>query len=353
MKRFKIMSTLIAVSMSIMLLSGCSEKGKVEESNTAAGTTTASAEKDGQGSSDAAYKASLKQYGIVDNGDSITFVDGRDKEVTIKKNPAKAVCAYNSHLDLWYKLGGTVIGRVEASDEKPVPGSEGATVIGKPGSPSAEAIVALQPDLVLLSNALSAHVELAGTLEESGIPVICMEIHNKDDYMKLVRIYSAILGREDSYKKYATDIQGEIDTLLTAVPKGEKPKVMLMMATAKGIKIKNSDSVTGEIFKDLNAEIIGDGMLKGESSADFSMEALLAEDPDFIFVTEMGADSEKIKAKRTEDLENNEVWSSLRAVKDGNYIILPKDLFTYKPNDRYVEAYKMILQHLYPEAAAK
>lgn len=344
MKKFKIMSLVIAITMTMILLVGCGGKATTKENNGATDTN----KKGEQVAAD-----SFESYGIKDNGDSITFIDSRDKEVTIKKNPIKVVCAYNSYLDLWYKLGGKVVGRVEESDEKSVPESKDATVVGTAGAPSAEAIISLQPDLVILSNGFSAHVELATVLEQSNIPVLCMGIDNIDDYIKVVRIYTALLEREDSYKKYATDIKGEIEEMISKVPQGEKSRVMLMMSTVKGIKIKGSDSATGEILKDLGADIIGDGILQGKSSVDFSMEVLLKEDPDFIFVTEMGSDTEKIKEKRIEDLEKNEVWSSLRAVKEGKYIVLPKDLYTYKPNDRYVEAYNIIAEYLYPKVFKK
>lgn len=346
MKKFKIMSSFIAIAMTLVLLVGCSGNTTSKENNGVEKTN-------GEVGSDSAYKDSLDKYGIVDNGDSITFVDSRNKEVTIKKNPTKVVCAYNSYLDLWYKLGGKVIGRVEESDEKPVLESKDATIVGTPGNPNAETIISLQPDLVILSNAFSTHVKLSTVLEESDVPVLCMEIDNKNDYMKLIRIYTALLEREDSYEKYATDIKSEIDNIISKVPQGEKPRVMLMMCTAKGTKIKDSNSINGEILKDLNAEIIGDNIVKGKGAVDFSMEVLLEENPDFIFVTEMGSDTEKIKRKRMEDLETSEVWSSLTAVKEGKYIILPKDLYTYKPNDRYLEAYEMIFQYLYPKVSEK
>lgn len=346
MKKFKIMSVFIAIIMTLVLLVGCEGNTTSKENNVVSKTN-------GEIRSDSAYKDSLDKYGIVDNGDSITFVDSRNKEVTVKKNPTKVVCAYNSYLDLWYKLGGKVIGRVEESDEKPVLESKDAAIVGTSGNPSAETIISLQPDLVILSNAFSTHVKLSTVLEESDIPVLCMEIGNKNDYMKLVRIYTALLEREDSYEKYATDINDGIDKIISKVPQSEKPRVMLMMCTAKGTKIKDSDSINGEILKDLNAEIIGDGIAKGKGSVDFSMEVLLEENPDLIFVTEMGSDTEKIKQKRMEDLENSEVWSSLTAVKEGKYIILPKDLYTYKPNDRYLEAYDMIFEYLYPKLSKK
>jgi len=63
----------------------------------------------------------------------------------------------------------------------------------------------------------------------------------------------------------------------------------------------------------------------------------------------MGTDTDKIKDKLKKDVESNPAWSSLKAVKEDKYIFLPKDLYRYKANDRYAEAYEKLAEHLYPE----
>ena len=51
-----------------------------------------------------------------------------------------------------------------------------------------------------------------------------------------------------------------------------------------------------------------------------------------------GAGDDAIAAYR-EAFEQNPVWSELTAVREGHVVILPKDLFQYKPNARWAEAY--------------
>ncbi|NMB09003.1 MAG: ABC transporter substrate-binding protein [Tissierellia bacterium] len=48
-------------------------------------------------------------------------------------------------------------------------------------------------------------------------------------------------------------------------------------------------------------------------------------------------------------MESNPAWSTLSAVKNDRYIILPKDLYMFKPNHRYAEAYEGLAKILYPE----
>ena len=42
-------------------------------------------------------------------------------------------------------------------------------------------------------------------------------------------------------------------------------------------------------------------------------------------------------------------WNSLSCVKNGDYTYLPKDLFHFKPNARWAQAYLYLAEILYPE----
>lgn len=63
----------------------------------------------------------------------------------------------------------------------------------------------------------------------------------------------------------------------------------------------------------------------------------------------MGSDLEAIEQRIKSDAESNPAWASLSAVKNNRYIVLPKDLYTYKANHRYAEAYEKLAKILYPE----
>ena len=51
--------------------------------------------------------------------------------------------------------------------------------------------------------------------------------------------------------------------------------------------------------------------------------------------------------------EENPAWAGLSAVKNGRYVLLPKELFHYKPNVRWGESYACLAEILYPELAGK
>ena len=52
------------------------------------------------------------------------------------------------------------------------------------------------------------------------------------------------------------------------------------------------------------------------------------------------------KAYMTESIESNPAWAEMTAVKNGRYIFLPKDLFHYKPLNRWDESYAYLADYL-------
>ena len=82
---------------------------------------------------------------------------------------------------------------------------------------------------------------------------------------------------------------------------------------------------------------------------DLSLEVIVKSDPDFIFVTFMGADEEKAHKVLDDTLLSNPAWSELSAVKNGRFVILPKQLFHYRPNAKWGEAYQQLADILFGE----
>lgn len=83
------------------------------------------------------------------------------------------------------------------------------------------------------------------------------------------------------------------------------------------------------------------------------MEEIISADPDFIFVITMGSSQEKALEYMTESLESNPAWTGLSAVKNKKYIVLPKNLFHYKPNAKWGESYAYLAKILYPDIASE
>lgn len=290
-----------------------------------------------------------EQYGVKVTDKDVTFTDTRGQEVTIEKNPQRVVSVFNSYLEIWMASGGEVIGTIEPSGDKPVPGTENAEIVGTLGAVSLEKVLSLEPDVVIVNGNSNHHMELVPSLEQSGIKVIALDFVFKEDYFKLARVFTALTGREDLYETNVKEVNANIEKIIADSPTDKNYKVLLMMASGKSITARGTDSYVGEMLKDLHTTNIADVSNNLLSETSFSLEKIIEEDPDFIFVQTTGSDMQVVYDKLKQDVESNPAWASLQAVQNDRYIFLPKDLYMYKANHRYAEAYEGLAQHLYGE----
>ena len=344
MKKSIILKVVLTVIMAAMLFTGCSkaDNGK----NQPPAEENPSSE---EGAPDENEKDKSSDYGIVINEEDVVFTDSSGEEVTITKNPQRVIVLQNSLLEIWDRAGGQVVGRVEESEDKIIENAMSAEVVGSMGSPSLEKILALEPDLVIISGSYTAQREMVPLLTENNIQVINLDNDLLEDYYKTVRLFTAVTGREDLYENHVNDIQKKVDEIVAKAPADKDYKAVIIFATAKNTTVRDSSSMVGEMLKDLNVANISDSAEAGADTKTFSVEKILQEDPDFIFVQTMGSDLEKITERLKSDALDNPAWASLTAVKEDRYIVLPKDLYLYKPNDKYPEAYEGLAKMIYPE----
>lgn len=121
-----------------------------------------------------------------------------------------------------------------------------------------------------------------------------------------------------------------------------------MRATGSSCKVKGStDFLLGEMLADLGCINVAD-----QDSAlleDLSLEAIMAADPDYIFVVLQGSDPTDAQQTLERTLLSNPAWQSLRAVQEGRFYTLEHSLYNLKPNARWGEAYEKLADILYPQ----
>ena len=245
---------------------------------------------------------------------------------------SRVVALSRSVGELWLLAGGKLVGVTDdALDLEGI--SQDTASIGSLSKPSLEQIVALEPDLVMLTEDLSAHREIHESLDALGIPVLVVDIDSFDDSALVMELLTEATGRGDLYDQDVTTVAAEIDALLAA-NRFEGTYLAIRTSATKN-KVLKSDYFACDMLDDLGLTNIAD-----DSSVfdELSLEAIAEADPDWIFVVLQGAGDDAIAAYR-EAFEQNPVWSELTAVCEGHVVILPKDLFQYKPNARWAEAY--------------
>lgn len=277
----------------------------------------------------------------------VAFTDALGYEVVLT-SWERVVSLYGSFAETWVDAGGTLAGTTsDAVEERQLELGDDVAIIGSVKQPSFEDVLALDPDFVILSADTAEHVALHEALAAAGIPHAYFRVDAFNDYLVMLRQFCDMTGREDLYEQNGLAIQRQIESVLAAVQGQATPTVLLIRAYSTGAKAKGDDNLAGVILRDLGADNL---VTRHESMLeDLSMEEIIAADPDYIFITTMGDDA-KALAYMADHFESNPAWAGLSAVQNGRYIILPKELFHYKPNARWGESYSLLAGYLFPSA---
>ena len=283
-------------------------------------------------------------------GEGYTFTDDTGAAVTVPEKPKTVAVLLSSLADLWLTAGGTVEITVGEAVER---GFAPETVIlvdaGAGKTIDIEGLIAAKPDFVLYSSDLSGQLECAETLRTAGIPAAGFAVETFEDYLRVLKICTDILDTPERYERYGTALKAQIDELVAGAQSREnQPDILFVRAgsSAKVTKAKTAENhfvcgmlqTLGTFNIAEKAPVLLDGL---------SIEEILISDPDFIFFTTMG--DETAGQAYMDSLLADPVWQTLTAVKEGQVHQLPKELFQYKPNARWGEAYAYLIELLYGE----
>ncbi len=277
--------------------------------------------------------------------DGYTFRDDLGREVTITQTDKIAAC-HASFADCFLLSGGKLCGVTSDAVEDHGLDAGDAKIIGTAKSVNKEALAASGATVALLSADLTAHLELEAPLEALGIKCVYFKVDTFGDYSRVMKHLTAITGRDDLYDRHVTLVGERINEIKTKIPDDEYRTVLLMRAYSSGIKAKSDDNLAGLILKEFGLKNLAD--LDPSMLEDMSLEHIVTQDPDVILVLTMGNEDSALAYLRS-NIESNPAFSSLTAVKKQNYHVLPKDLFHYKPNERWDESYEYLAKLLYPD----
>ncbi len=279
-----------------------------------------------------------------ENTDGVGITDVFGKTVRLPAD-AKVISCYASFAECWLLSGGQLAGVTEDAIEEHNLNVGDAERIGTVKHIDLEKVVSLAPDYVILSADLTAHLALKDSLDALGIPYGYFRVDVFADYKALMEQFCRISGREDLFQVNVLDVEAEIKEIRARIPETDS-SVLLLRAFSTGMKAKRDDNLAGQILKEFGLINIADS--SADLLEDLSLEHIVTQDPDYIFAMTMG-DEEGARQYLAENAAGNPVWQALSAVKEGRYHMLPKELFHYKPNNRWSESYEYLAKLIWPE----
>ncbi|MBE6896041.1 MAG: ABC transporter substrate-binding protein [Ruminococcaceae bacterium] len=278
--------------------------------------------------------------------EGIKATDANGNTVFLPKEPKNVAVLFSSFADIWVTAGGEVQITVAESVERGFAREEATLVDGGAGKTiDTESLIAANPDLVICSADIDAQNDAAELCQKVGISAISLKVEDINDYLNALDLFTDLTGRKDLYKKYGEDVYTETEKIRSEYNFEEPPKILFIRAgsSERSTKAKNTEQhFVCEMLTEFGCKNIADTapiLLDG-----LSIEEIILQDPDFIFISTMG-DENAAKDNMNSILEKEE-WQNLSAVKGEKVYFLPKDLFQFKPNSRWAEAYEYLAKIL-------
>lgn len=271
----------------------------------------------------------------------ISAVDGLGREVTLSAPAIAIVSLAPSNTEILYAIGAgdQVVGRDELSDF-PEEAKAVDSVGGSMGDFSTEAIVALQPDLVLASE-LNAP-ELVKSLEDLGITVYSLPNPKSfEDLYKNIEVVAMLTGHD------ATDLIDLLNARVAVVDEKIAPlssRIPVFYELDGTDPLKPWTSGPGTFIDMLIMRSGGSNVgatLEGEW-AQISSEELVQADPQIILLGDAlyGVTVESVAARTG--------WTGITAVKNNAIYPFNPDIAT-RPGPRLVDALEEMAKLLHPE----
>lgn len=273
--------------------------------------------------------------------DGLTFTDGLGREVTLTAPAQRVVSLAPSNTEILFAVGAgdQVIGRDEFSDY-PTEALDIESVGGSMGEYSAEAIVALEPDLVLAAEINTP--ELVNQLEGLGLTVYYLSNPTTLEEMYTnLEIVGNLTGHDttelvDSLKARVAAVDEKI------APISSRPSVFYEIDASDPTKPWTYGPGT---FGTLLIERAGGYNIGSEATDPYpqlSLEQIVVANPSFILL------GDSMWGVTPESVLEREGWSTIYAVQNSQIFPIDDNLIS-RPGPRLVDGLEAIAKILRPE----
>ena len=219
-------------------------------------------------------------------------------------------------------------------------------VVGGHLDPNFEAIVSLEPDLVVLipSGEANAH-----RLEGLGVPVLQVDQHDVHSLLESISVLAAVCEVEQAGERLRSDIEQRLVAVSAVVEGASRPRTVVVVGHDIGGGVVRSVWAAGpDTFYSGVLEIAGgtnaveNGLVR---YPEFSREGLAALDPDVVLDVVAGVED---RGPEIEEITSG--WrrlTELRAVREDRVRVLEGDLMVV-PGPRLPEMVREVAMALHP-----
>jgi iron complex transport system substrate-binding protein len=245
------------------------------------------------------------------------ILDAANGEVVVEVRPEKIVSLAPTATEILFAIGAG--DQVIAVDEFSNFPEEAPTTDLSGYEPNVEAVAALDPDLVVVSDDLN---DIVSSLTAIEIPAIHhpAAVTLEDTYTQIEQL-GAATGNIDDAASLVVSMQSEVDRLVTSMPELEEPLTYYHELDGSLFSV-TSETFIGEIYSLVGLENIADEAEGAETLyPQLSAEYIVDADPDLIFLADT-----KCCGESPETVAARPGWEELTAVSRGSVVALDDDI---------------------------
>ncbi len=266
------------------------------------------------------------------------YNDELKRRVAVVPNPPRIVSLAPNLTEMLFALGlGERVVAVTSYCDYPA-AALSKEKIGSTLQPNLERLIALKPDLVIVSTA-SQLEGLAQQLERLNIPLYITNPRTVRDVLASIRHVGEVTGAVAQAEQLAAALDERIQRVEQRVAQQPKPRVFFVLQLAPLITAGRNT-----FLNDMLA-LAGGASISGAESADypqFSREAVIARAPEFIIAPAMHGDG------ALGDKELQQAFAATPAVRNQRIVRIHPDL-TSRPGPRLIDGLEQLADALHPQ----
>jgi len=276
---------------------------------------------------------------FVATAEALDLRDMQGREVPLAAPPQRIVSLVPSVTELIYALGGEerLVGRTDFCDYPPA--ARAKQSVGGMINPSLETIVALRPDLVIVTSSGNRE-ETARQLLRVGIPVYQVGADRVAEVKDVARRVGVLTGREAAVGPLLDRIDQRIAAVREAVRPYRRPRVLYVL-WPEPLIVPGRTSLVTELIDVAG----GDSITASDSEAypRYSLEAAVAKSPEVIVLANHGSKGGPIALDRWQRL------TSLPAIRTGRVHSVEGNLM-HRYGPRMLDGLDQLARAIHPEA---
>jgi iron complex transport system substrate-binding protein len=270
----------------------------------------------------------------------LAITDDEGTAVIIGHSPERIVSLTPGTTEILFAIGAgdRVVATTDADDYPPeaVPLPDVASF----GSVDLEAIVGLEPDLVLAGGNQYTPSEAVGRLRDVGLAVLVIYAPSVDAVLTDVELIGRAVGQAAEAQALSEQMRSDIEVLSAGVAELPRPRVFYEIDASVGVFGPADDSYLAEMIRLAG----GDPITTGSAlSFEIELERLVAADPEVIVLGDaaFGVTPEQVAARPA--------WEQMTAVRDGAIRAVDDKLVT-RPGPRLALGLRSLILAIHPDA---